>query len=40
MFAKLRISTAYGLVALIAVLHFFQVLLRIGLLIIVLATLE
>ena len=40
MFAKRRISTAYGLVAVIAVLHFLQVLLRIGLLIIVLATLE
>ena len=39
-FAKRRIGTAYGLVAVIAVLHFLQVLLRIGLLIRVLATLE
>ena len=39
-FAKRRISTAYSLVAVIAVLHFLYVLLRIGLLIIVLGTLE
>ena len=39
-FTKRRISTAYSLVAVIAVLHFLYVLLRIGLLIIVLATLE
>ena len=39
-FAKRRISTAYSLVAVIAVLHFLLVLLRIGLLIIVLVTLE
>ena len=38
-FAKRRISTAYSLVAVIAVSHFLQVLLRIGLLIIVPVTL-
>ena len=40
-FARRRISSAYSLVAVIAVLHFrLQVLPRIGSLIIVLATLE
>ena len=40
MFAKHRISTAYSLVAVIAVLQFLKVWLRTGLLIIVLAPSE
>ena len=40
MLAKRQISTVYSVVAEIAALHFLWVLIRIGLLMIVLATLE